>query len=359
MRRFWMTGGLLLGLTALACKGASTAAKADAPVTAQAPTAPSAAVTLPPPPAIPPAPAHLPPVEDSNDNPTTPEKVALGHLLFFEPRLSKDGSMACASCHHINKAYTTGQPVDAKVGGALNKRNAPSMLNLAFHHNWYWDGRTPTLEAVSAAAWKGQLVADPAAVVATLNGVPEYKAHFQRVFGEDASADNVPKALAAWFRSLKSGNAPFDRYEAGDASAVGPEAVRGFEVFKNAGCTLCHVPPLYSDYDFHNVGIGFDKPEGQRDNGRMDATKDPKDAGKFKTPSLRDVAKTAPYFHDGSVKTLDEAIDLMLAGGKKNPNLDEKLKPKKLKAADRAALKAFLESLSGEYTFAAPPALPR
>lgn len=319
---------------------------------------PEPKVELPPAPSIPQAPAHLPPLEDPADNPTTPEKVALGHMLFFDKRMSKDGSMACENCHHIANAYTEGQATSAKVGGGMNKRNAPTMANVGYHSTFYWDGRMPTLEAVSNAAWKGQLGADPAEVAAKLNAIPAYKAHFQRAFGQEATADNVPKALAAFLRALRSGNAPFDKFEAGDASAVSKEAQRGFEVFKSAGCTLCHAPPLYTDGMFHNVGIGFDGPEAERDWGRKVASKDEKDGGKFKTPSLRDVAKTGPYFHDGSVATLDEAIELMAAGGKKNPNLDEKLKPQKLKAKDKAAIKAFLESLSGEYTFAAPPQLP-
>jgi cytochrome c peroxidase len=237
----------------------------------------------------------------------------------------------------------------------MNKRNAPTMLNLGYHAEFYWDGRMPTLEAVSNAAWKGQLGADPATVAAKLNAIPVYKAHFQRAFGKDATAENVPQAFAAFLRTLRSGNSAFDKHEAGDAKAVSAEAKKGFEVFRKSNCALCHVPPLYTDHQFHNVGVGMDKPEAERDLGRTDATKDPKDGGKFKTPSLRDVAVTGPYFHDGSAKTLDEAIDYMLKGGHKNPNLDEKLKPVKLKPKDRAALKAFLESLTGEHPFRAPP----
>ena len=307
--------------------------------------------------AVPAQPAGLPEVEDSKDNPTTAEKVALGYQLFFDKRLSKDDSMSCESCHHPDKAWTDGEVVSTKVGGAKNKRNAPTMENLAFHTNgYYWDGRKPTIEATSAAAWNGQLGADPAAVAAKLNAVPTYRALFQRAFTQDATAENVPRALGAYLRALKSGGSAFDKFEAGDKKAASKEAQRGFEVFKNAGCALCHAPPLYSDFQFHNTGIGSDKPAEARDHGRMDASKDEKDDGKFKTPMLRDVAKTAPYFHDGSAKTLDEAIDLMAAGGRKNAGLDEKLKPQKLSKKDKAALKAFLDSLSGTATFTGAPA---
>jgi len=307
---------------------------------------------------IPAAPKGLPEMEDSKDNPTSGDKVALGRMLFFDKRASKDGSMACAECHHPDLGYTDGKPLSTKVGGGVNKRNTPTVENLGYNHLFYWDGRKPTLEAVCEAAWTGQLGADKTAVPAALNQVPGYKALFQRAFQQDATGENVPKAFAAFLRALKTGDAAFDKFEAGDKKAASKDAQHGFEVFKTAGCALCHVPPLYTDSDFHNVGIGSDAPADKVDHGRKDATKDDKDDGKFKTPTLRDVAKGGPYFHDGSAKTLDEALDTMLAGGKKNPNLDEKLKPQKLSKKDRAALKAFLESLSGTPTFTAVPELP-
>lgn len=365
-------GGVLL---AAGCKHEEAARKDEAPTAAQLPAQPAKPASTdpsiqagaprlePPPTLLSPALQHppqgLPPVEDSQDNPTTPEKATLGYMLFFDKRLSQNDSMACAGCHLPAKAWTDDRPVSPKVGGALNKRNAPTMLNLAYHANgYYWDGRKPTLEATCAAAWNGQLGADPKGVVAALNAIPQYRATFQRAFNEDATADNVPKALAAFLRSLLSGGSAWDRFEAGDAKAVSKEAQRGFEVFKEAGCALCHVPPLYSDFQYHNVGIGSDKPEDKRDHGRMDATKDPQDDGKFKTPSLRDVAKTGPYFHDGSVGSLEKAIELMANGGVKSAQLDEKLKPANLKPKDRAALRAFLESLTGENTGLIPPQLP-
>ncbi len=313
---------------------------------------------LPPAPPIPDTPIFLAAVEESRDNPTTPEKVWLGYQLFFDKRLSKDGSMSCESCHHPELAWTSGKAVDPKVGGALNKRNAPTMENVAYYRSFYWDGRAPTMEAVSSAALKGQLGADPDETAARLNAVIGYRAQFQRAFKEDATGKNVPMALASFLRALKTGNAPWDRFEQGEGDAVSMEVRRGYRVFQNARCTLCHVPPLYTDSEFHNVGVGYDKPEGDRDHGRMDATKDQKDDGKFKTPTLRDIAKTAPYFHDGGVASLSEAIDFMLRGGIKNPNRDEKLKPNRLSAKDRKALQAFLESLTGTPTFAKAPELP-
>ena len=276
----------------------------------------------------------------------------LGRALFFDPRLSKDGSLRCESCHHPALAWTSGTALDTKVGGKVNVRNSPTMLNLGLHTaGYYWDGRKATLEAVTEAAWTGQLGADPATVAAALNADPGTKALFVRAFGAEASAKTVPQALSAFLRALQGGDSAWDRFDTGEKGAVSAEVQQGSEVFGNAGCTLCHVPPLYSDTAFHNIGIGWDAAAKTfKDHGRMDASKSVADDGKFKTPSLRDVAKTAPYFHDGSAATLEEAVDRMLAGGVPNPGLDGKLFAKQLSAADRAALLAFLRSLDGKAT---------
>jgi cytochrome c peroxidase len=301
--------------------------------------------------AVPPRPPQFPAFEAPKDSPLTPETVALGRQLFFDPALSKDKSQSCSSCHLPDKAWTSGNALDPKVGGAMNKRNTPTVLNLAFHTSFYWDGRMPTLEAVSNAAWKGQLGADPAAIATALNARPAVKASFQTAYGEDATADNIPRALASFLRALTNANSAFDKAQAGDKKAMSAPAKQGFEVFKKAGCINCHLLPLFSDLDFHNAGIGSDKPEAERDHGRKDATKKDEDEGKFKTPSLRNVALTGPYFHDGSAKTLEQAIDVMAAGGVKNPLLDAKLTPQKLTPAQKAQLKAFLESLTGTSSF--------
>lgn len=311
-------------------------------------------ITLPAAPALPQAPAFLGEAQDPPENPTTAEKAALGHQLFFDKRMSKSGAMSCESCHHPDQAWTSGEPLDKKDNGSMNKRNAPSMENMGYHQNgWYWDGRMPTLEKVSNAAWTGQLGATPAEIAGRLNAVAVYRAEFQRAFHADASPENVPQALAAFLRALKTGNAPWDKHEQGDKKAVSKQVVRGQKVFETAHCALCHVPPLYTDSQFHAVGAG-----DPADHGRMDATKDPKDDGKFKTPTLRDVAKTGPYFHDGSGKDLASTVDFMLGGGKPGPNHDEKLKPAKVSAKDKAALLAFIESLGGTATYSEAPQLP-
>ena len=352
---------LLAALTLVGCKTAETPAPAAKPVEEKPAAPPPAAepppappeqeVELPAAPALPKLPLGLAEVMAPEENPTTAERAELGWKLFFDKRMSKDGSMACVQCHEIARAYTTANAVDTKVGGAVNKRNTPTVLNLGYHTTWYWDGRMPTLEQVSNAAWKGQLGADPAEVSKTLNGVPVYKAMFERAYGESANANNVPRALAAFFRTLNSGNSAWDRAQAGDKKAMTAEATEGFKVFSAKGCATCHVPPLFTHFDFENVGIGDDP-------GRKDATKADEDTGKFKTPSLRNVALTAPYFHDGSGKTLEDAIALMAKGGNPNPNLSKKLKAQKLSPKEAKALKAFLESLTGESTYTTEPTLP-
>ena len=350
-----LAGSVLMICAVLSCKTAETPPPAPVVSTQAAEPAPAPPpepqVELAPAPELPRAPLGLSPVKASAENPLTPEKAELGWKLFFDPRLSKDGTQACESCHHIEKAYTSGAALDAKVGGAMNKRNAPQMLNLGYHASWYWDGRAASLEAVSSAAWKGQLGADPATSAQALNQVPVYKALFVRAFGEPASPANVPMALASFLRALQSGNSPWDRAQAGDRKALSREAQDGFKLFTAKGCVGCHVPPLFSDFDFHDVGIGTDP-------GRKDATKADSDAGKFKTPSLRNVALTGPYFHDGHAATLEAAIALMAKGGGKVPSADPKLKAQKVSAREQKALKAFLESLTGESSYRTAPSLP-
>jgi cytochrome c peroxidase len=294
-------------------------------------------------------------VEAPEGNPVTAEKAELGWMLFFDKRMSKDGTKACADCHLPDKHYTSGAALDDKVGGAKNKRNSPSMVNLAYQTSWYWDGRTDSLEAVSEAAWKGQLGANPGELAMRIGAVPVYKAMFQRAFNERPTEANIPQALATFFRTLQSTESAFDKFEAGDKKAISADAQKGFALFKQRGCVNCHVGPALTDADFHIV---FPIPEGEgADLGRKDATKADEDAGKFKTPSLRGVALTAPYFHDGSAATLEDAIVRMAEGpGKdKAKGLDPKLKFAKLSAKEKGQLKAFLESLSSAPTWPAAP----
>jgi len=305
------------------------------------------------------------------DNPITPEKVVLGKQLFFDTRLSKTGKLSCESCHHPENGWTSGKALTAKFDGSMNTRTTPTMHNVGYLPALYWDGRGKSLEGVATAAWKGQMGGDPDQVAMKLNEIPGYKDAFQKAMGGPATGDGIAKALATFMRTIKSHDSPWDRYEAGDKAAVSEDVVKGFDVFTHqnkANCTLCHLPPLYTDTLFHNVGIGTDKPMPDKGRGKIleDAaktagTKDDKAAemmGAFKTPTLRGVTEAAPYFHDGRAKTLEEAVDLMLKGGIANDNLDPKLKRRNVSPTERTQLIAFIKSLTPEPKPFEKPILP-
>lgn len=289
------------------------------------------------------------------DNPLTPEKAALGWQLYYDSRLSGDGSRSCYSCHVCEKGLTDGLPVAI---GAFDKqltRSSPTMWNVGYHENLYWDGRAGSLEAQAAAAWKGANMgaSDPEAIVAALNALPGYREQFEAVFGEPATVDNVPAALATYMRTIVSDDTPWDRWQKGDEAAVDEAAKRGWQKFQDFGCTGCHAGVLLTDQQFHNVGIGMDK--DTPDLGRHAVTQADRDRGAFKTPTLRDITQSAPYFHDGSVATLEEAVRFMLGGGLDNPWLSrDKLKAQQYTDEDVADLLAFLESLDQPCDLVAP-----
>lgn len=295
------------------------------------------------------------------DNPITPAKVDLGKKLFFDTRLSKTGMMSCETCHLPDKGWTDGKVFSTRFDGTVNTRHTPTLYNVGYYKQWYWDGRAATLEGQVTAAWRGQMGGDPDAMAMVLNGVDGYKTAFQQAFNGPATGANIAQALATYVRTLKSENAPWDKYQAGDKSAVSEDAVKGYEVFSRAfkaDCIQCHVGPLFTDATFHNIGVGFDKPMPDMGRGKIleDAAKaknttDPeaeKLRGAFKTPTLRSITETAPYFHDGRAAKLEDAVDLMLKGGIKNPNIDPKLQPKMVTPEEKKLLIAFLTSLTPE-----------
>ena len=293
------------------------------------------------------------------DNPMTPEKVALGRQLFFDERLSGDGTRSCYSCHVCEKGLTDGL---AKSVGAFNKqlpRSSPTLWNIGYHKEFYWDGRSPSLEKQAMAAWTGaNMGAKADEIAAKLNGIEGYRAQFQTVFQSDATPDNIVKAIAAFERTIISGNTAWDRWRAGEQTAINQSAWRGWNIFQAIKCTNCHDGVLFTDQQYHNVGIGTDLKEP--DVGRSKVSNKPEDTGAFKTPTLRDIAKSAPYFHDGSVATLEEAVDLMLAGGKPNEHLDKKnLQPHKIFPDQREDLLNFLRSLNVTDCSLTKPALPQ
>jgi len=294
------------------------------------------------------------------DNPMTPEKVALGRQLFFDERLSIDGSRSCYSCHVCEHGLTDGLPKAIGAGNKQLPRSSPTLWNIGYHKEFYWDGRSNSLEAQAMAAWKGgnMGVGDKTGeIAAKINALQDYKTQFQKVFQSDATPENMMKAIAAYERTIIGGNTPWDRYKAGDKSALSERAERGWNIFQSIKCNNCHDGILFTDQQYHNVGIGMDQKEP--DPGRGKVTNKPEDTGAFKTPTLRDIAKSAPYFHDGSAKTLEEAVDIMLAGGKPNQYLDKKnLEAHKLLPDQREALLDFLRSLSVDCTLS-KPALPQ
>ena len=280
------------------------------------------------------------------DNPMTAEKAALGRQLFFDERLSGDGTRSCYSCHVCEKGLTDGL---SKAVGAFNKqlpRSSPTLWNIGYHKEFYWDGRSPSLEKQAMAAWTGaNMGAKADEIVAKLNQIQGYRGQFQQVFGGDATPDNVVKAIAAYERTIISGSTAWDRFQAGDRSALSESAWRGWNIFQAIKCTNCHDGVLFTDQQYHNIGIGMDQKEP--DVGRFKVTNKPEDTGAFKTPTLRDIARSAPYFHDGSAATLEEAVDVMLGGGKENQYLDRKnLEKHPILPDQKVALLDFLRSLN-------------
>jgi cytochrome c peroxidase len=295
---------------------------------------------------LPAPPAGFEAITAPADNPTTPEKAALGRQLFFDKRLSADGTRSCYSCHLCEHGLTDGKPVAEGALGKKLTRSSPSLWNIGYHTEFYWDGRSATLEKQAMAAWTGaNMSAKAEEVVKQINALEGYRQQFQSVFGGEATAENMMQAIAAFERAfLFCGDTPYDRWRNGDQNAVSDEAKRGAELFvAKAGCGTCHSGVLFTDLKYHNVGIGMDAAEP--DPGRGKPANDPKLNGAFKTPTLRDISQSAPYFHDGSAATLEEAVDIMLGGGKPTPNPDPDLKKVVLTAEERSDLLAFLKSL--------------
>ncbi len=297
------------------------------------------------------------------DNPLTVAKVELGKQLFHDTRLSGDSSRACVSCHNPEYGLTPG-PVDITGAyGVVMDRSCPTLWNVGYQKEFYWEGGSRSLESAAKGVWQynmalgrdGQLGMDD--VCARLNQIEGYRKQFQDAFGEGATPDNVSKSLACFLRTLVANDSAWVRFRAGDQSALSEGARRGHEIFKGkASCVNCHDGLLLTDLQYHNIGIGM-KSEASG-SGRFFISKDEKDKGAFKTPSLLNVSKSAPYFHDNSVATLEEAVDLMLGGGIDNPHLDRAaLQPRILTPEEREDLLSFLRELTVAYTIA-PPTLP-
>ena len=304
------------------------------------------------------APLGLPPMPIPADNPPTADSIALGRMLFYDKRLSRDDSIACASCHKPELDFSDRVPVALGVAGKSGVRNAPTIENAAYLPLQFWDGRASSLELQAAGPIANPIEMDqPHDVsVAKLAKVPEYKEMFRRAFGtSDVTLERVEKAIASFERTVLVGNSAFDRYQyGGDKTAFTPEQVRGLEVFKDphrGNCAACHsIGPksaLFTDGQFHNTGEGVSEDGIITDAGRFHETKVVSDTGAFMTPTLRNIANTAPYMHDGKLKTLQDVVDFYAGEGNSNPFLDHEMKSIVLTGQDRRDLVEFMKSLSG------------
>jgi cytochrome c peroxidase len=324
------------------------------------------------------------------DNPQAPEKIALGQKLFFDGRLSVDGTVACSTCHDPARAFTDGRPVSIGVKGRAGQRNSPTVLNALYNKTQFWDGRVKTLEEQAALpianpSEMGQPSLD--AAVAQIAALPEYRQAFQRIFGRPASGPDLVRAIASYERTQFSFDSPFDHFIAGDKNAISDTAKRGWEFFNTrARCNKCHAlteekrdATYFTDNDFHNIGIGIIRHDvvalacqaeqvinsgnaiavdhaaiqtNMSALGRFLITKKDADIASFKTPDLRNVLITAPYFHDGSQETLWDVMDHYNKGdGIHNPYLDADMQPLALSEGEIDDVVALLATLtSAQYT---------
>lgn len=300
----------------------------------------------------------LPGLSPPPGNPLTREKVALGRELFFDKRLSRDNSISCATCHDPHHGFSDPHPVSIGVSARMGERNSMTMLNSAFSEPLMWDGRAATLEEQARLAFESPVEFDFPIDQAVEKLVRHgYSKKFERAFGGGVTVERLCQALASYARSLVAGDSPFDRYLfLEDKDAASTAARRGFDVFLKARCDQCHLimtPGLhpfaltyvtFTDNEFHNLGVGAER--DHPDPGRFSVTKDEGDWAAFKTPSLRNVALTAPYFHDGSAPTLMDVVEHYDKGGNPMRNLDPAMEPLELTEEEKRDLVAFLESLT-------------
>ncbi len=333
-------------------------------------------------------PLGLPEVPVPGDNPQSQEKIKLGKKLFNDKRFSADGTVSCATCHSPDKAFTDRLRVSKGFKGQEGTRNAPTVINAAYYTSQFWDGRAPSLEEQAKGPFvnpveHGLKNFDP--ILETIRNDNTYKKMFRKVFGTspgEITIDHVAKAIAAFERTVISGDSPFDRYLYGnDKTAMSESAIRGLAIFRLKGrCVDCHTigqtSAIFTDNKFHNLGAGFSTieenlmdiidayraraeagNEKELDNevltsaaiselGRFAVTLDPSDIGRFKTPTLRNIAVTGPYMHDGSMDSLEEVVEFYNEGGQDNPMLDGGIRPLRLTEQEKADLVEFMKALT-------------
>jgi cytochrome c peroxidase len=306
-------------------------------------------------------------------NPLTKGKYELGRQLYFEPRVSLDGTVSCATCHNPAKGWTDGMAVSTGIDGQTGDRSAPTVINTVYGKTMFWDGRAPSLEGQAQGPIQNSIEMGKQSykeIIERLRKIPAYTEQFEKVFGTKVTLDGMAKAIATFERvAALSGNSKYDKYAKGDAAALNESEKRGMILFglrqhpedeyktkavlQKAKCTVCHVGSNFTDEQFHNLGIGWDS-KGSKfaDFGRWKidpiGAKNDSDMGAFKTPTVRNITDTGPYMHDGSLTTLEAVMDHYDKGGTPNPTLDVEMKPLNLTKEEKADVIAFMKALSGE-----------
>ena len=295
------------------------------------------------------------PLKSPATNPLTPAKVALGQRLFSDKQLSRTSELSCATCHDPARAFSDTRTIAVGIAGRKGTRHSPAIINRGFGESFFWDGRAASLEeqVVMPIADRNEMDFSVAAVVSRLERDQSYKTEFAAAFGRPLNERDLGYALASFVRSIVSGDSRVDRYLEGDERALSAMEVRGLRVFRGNGlCTTCHKGGNFTDEAFHNTGVAWapdSSAAGGRltDRGRAAVTNRSDDEGAFRTPTLREISRTAPYMHNGSLATLEAVVNFYEQGGRANPNLDPDLLPLRLTAADKAALVEFLKALAG------------
>ncbi len=294
------------------------------------------------------------------NNQITPERIELGKFLYFDTRLSRDNTVSCATCHNPSLGWSDGQPKAIGIEGRQGPRNSPTVLNTAYQRHQFWDGRAKSLEeqALGPIQADVEMDMDLDKLVERLNGIKGYRELFEKAYpGEGITKDTIAKAIATFERTVVSTEAPFDRYVKGDENAISENAKKGFALFTGKGaCNNCHDGFNFTDGSFHNLGLGDD------DIGRYKLKKRAAWFHAFKTPTLRDVTKTAPYFHDGSIKTLEEATAVCGNGGRfpNSKNLSPLIEDRGLTRDEIRLIVDFLATLEGEpLNIEAPSSFPQ
>jgi cytochrome c peroxidase len=295
------------------------------------------------------------------DNQPTTARVELGQKLFFDPRMSGDGNMSCATCHNPAMGWSDGLPTARGVKSSVLGRASPTIFNTAYNGIQMWDGRKKSLEdqAMGPMQANVEMNMDIGKLFQWIGNSTGYKALFAKAYpGEPINESTLSRAIASFERTVVSQDSPFDRWVRGDAKALGPQQVEGFKIFLGKGhCVACHSGPNFTDNGFHNLGLaswGMAEPDmGRYAQKPVNAMK-----GAFKTPTVREVARTAPYFHDGSARTLMDVVEHYDRGGDVKTNLSPNIKPLDLSLAEKQALVAFLESLSSPFLTVTVPELP-